>query len=75
MQLKLRKIGNSWGVILPSEALKVLGVSGKCTLSLVPNADGSGCTLQREEREFEEDMRIAKGLVKRYRDTLRELSK
>lgn len=75
MQLKLRKIGNSWGVILPAEALEVLGVRKNGTLSLLPNPDGNGYTLQREEREFEEDMRAAEELIRRYRETLRELSK
>jgi hypothetical protein len=75
MQLRLRKIGNSLGVILPAEALRVLGVKEKSTLSLVPNQDGKGYTLQREEREFEEDMRVAQDLIRRYRETLRELAK
>ncbi|MEY2785723.1 MAG: hypothetical protein RL277_1933 [Planctomycetota bacterium] len=75
MQLKLRKIGNSWGVILPAEALEALGVRKNGTLSLLPNPDGKGYTLQREEREFEEDMRAAEELIRRYRETLRELSK
>lgn len=75
MQLRLRKIGNSLGVILPAEALRVLGVKEKSTLSLVPNHDGKGYTLQREEREFEEDMRVAQDLIRRYRETLRELAK
>ena len=75
MQLRLHKIGNSLGVILPAEALRVLGVKEKSTLSLVPNQDGKGYTLQREEREFEEDMRVAQDLIRRYRETLRELAK
>ena len=75
MQLRIRKIGNSLGVILPAEALRVLGVKEKSTLSLVPNQDGKGYTLQREEREFEEDMRVAQDLIRRYRETLRELAK
>jgi putative addiction module antidote len=75
MQLKLRKIGNSWGVILPADALEALGVRKNGTLSLLPNPDGEGFILQREEREFAEDMAAAEEVIRRYRDTLRELSK
>ncbi len=73
MKLKRRKVGNSVGVILPSEVLKALGV----TLgdSVVLAANGNGFQLTAEDVEFEKQMRGARSLMRRYRGTLRELAK
>ncbi len=74
MELKLRKIGNSYGVILPAEVLGVLQVKEGGTLLLLPQA-GSGFQLTAENAEFEKQMRSARSLMARYRETLRELAK
>jgi hypothetical protein len=73
IELKLRKIGNSVGVILPSEVLESLQVKVGGKIALVANE--RGYQLSAEESEFEEQMRHARSLMARYRGTLRELAK
>lgn len=73
MELKLRKIGNSFGVILPAEVLETLQVREGGKLTLLPN--DKGFQLSIEDAEFAEQMQRAKSLMSRYRQTLRELAK
>ena len=73
MELKLRKIGNSYGVILPAEVVKALQVREGSRLTLLPNENGYQLSVQ--DAEFEEQMRVARSLMKRYSRTLRELAK
>ena len=73
-QSKVRKIGNSLGVVLPKEALQQLKAeegtilyfteSPECSLRVTPERPG-----------FDKKMEIVEGLMKRYRNTLRELAK
>ena len=74
MALKLRKIGNSYGVILPSEVIEQLQVKEGGALVLLPNPHGSGFQLTVESTEFEAQMLAARSLMARYRETLRELA-
>lgn len=73
MELKLRKIGNSYGVILPADVLEALQVKEGGKLTLLPN--DKGFQLTAEGAEFEEQMRRARSLMSRYSQTLRELAK
>lgn len=73
MELELRKIGKSFGVILPSEVLDVLQIKEGDTLTLLPN--DKGFQLSVEDGEFGEQMKRARSLLARYRQTLRELAK
>jgi putative addiction module antidote len=73
MELKLRKIGNSYGVILPAEVLKALQVKEGDGLTLLRH--GTGFQLSAEDAEFEEQMQAARSLMARYSQTLRELAK
>lgn len=73
MDLKLRKIGNSYGVILPADVLETLNVKEGGKLTLLPN--DKGFQLTAEDSEFEEQMRRARALMSRYSQTLRELAK
>lgn len=73
MELKLRKIGNSYGVILPAEVLKTLQVQEGGSLTLLPNANGFQLTA--EDAEFQEQLQEARSLMARYSQTLRELAK
>ena len=73
MELKLRKIGNSFGVILPAAVLEALQVREGSTLTLVPN--DKGFQLTAEDAEFQAQMDAARSLMTRYRQTLRELAK
>lgn len=75
MQLKVRKIGNSYGVILPAEILAALHVREGGALTLLPDEHGEGFHLKAQDVEFVEQMRVARSLMARYSSTLRELSK
>ena len=75
MELKLRKIGNSLGVILPAEVLQALQVHEGGRLSLLPDDAGRGFRLSAAETEFREQMEVARSLLLRYQGTLRELAK
>ena len=71
--LKLRAIGNSVGVILPKEVLARLNVGEGDTVYAVDTPDG--IRLTRSNPEFEEQMEVAKRMMKRWRNVLRELAK
>jgi putative addiction module antidote len=71
--LKLIKIGNSTGVILPKEVLAKLGVEPGDSLDVsdTPN----GLHLQRHDQGFAEQMELARAVMKRRRNALHELAK
>jgi putative addiction module antidote len=71
--LKLRKVGNSVGVILPQEALADLGVVLGDTLYLTRAPEG--CRVTALDPTFERQMKVAEKVMRRDRDMLRELSK
>lgn len=74
LEIKLRKVGNSIGLVLPKEALQHLRVGEGDTLALTEAADGS-LRLAPASAEFLEQMNAAEDLIARYRNTLRELAK
>ena len=69
----VRKIGNSLGVILPARALQVLHVSEGDELFLTEAPEGLRMTPY--DPDFDETMKIAEGVMRRYRNALRELAK
>jgi putative addiction module antidote len=71
--LKLRKVGNSIGATLPQEALSALHVGEGDTLFLTP-APG-GYRLTPYDPAFEQQMAIARDIMKQDRNMLRELAK
>lgn len=71
--LKLIKIGNSTGVILPKEVLARLRVAQGDALSVVETSDG--ISLSRADSEFEDQMAVARKVMARRRNALRELAK
>ncbi|MBA3879282.1 MAG: AbrB/MazE/SpoVT family DNA-binding domain-containing protein [Sphingobium sp.] len=71
--LKLIKIGNSTGVILPKEVLARLRVSLGDELSVIETPDG--VALSRTDAEFEDQMAVAREVMARRRNALRELAK
>ena len=77
IELKLRKIGNSVGVVLPKEAMAKLNVQEGDTLTFTDAPDGSlRVTPATEGREqFAKQMKVAENVIRRYRNTLRELAK
>jgi putative addiction module antidote len=71
--LKLRKICNSVGALIPQEALTALNVNEGDTLYLTKAPDGFRITPY--DPEFEEQMKIARDIMKRDRNILRALAK
>ena len=74
LELKLRKVGNSVGVVLPKEALARLNSQEGGTLVLTESPDGS-FRLSANQADFGRQMKAAEGIIGRYRNTLRELAK
>ena len=73
LELKLRKIGNSVGLVLPKEALAHLNVEVGDTVTLT-EAQG-GVRLTAANPDFAKSMAVFESLNRRYRNTLRELAK
>ncbi|MFP4573968.1 MAG: AbrB/MazE/SpoVT family DNA-binding domain-containing protein [Desulfobacterales bacterium] len=71
--IKLRKIGNSVGLVLPREILAKLKVREGETIYLTDTSDGFRITPYNEE--FEAQMDAAEKIMNEDRDILRELSK
>ena len=74
LELKLRKIGNSVGVVLPKEALAFLKVSEGDTVSVMSAADGT-LRVSPTKPDVARQMEVAQDIMRRYRNTLRELAK
>jgi putative addiction module antidote len=70
---KVTKIGNSLGLILPKDVLARMNVSAGDSLFLIEGPGGYRITPY--DPEFEEQMAIAKDVMKSDRDILRELAK
>jgi len=73
VELKIRKVGNSLGIVLPKEALAHLDVREGDTLTLTEAQDGVRITATNPE--FSKTMAVFESLNRRYRNTLRELAK
>lgn len=71
--LKITKIGNSAGVILPKELLAHLNANVGETLSVVTTP--TGIELSSAEPHFEAQMAVAREVMARRRQALRELAK
>ncbi|MGB0415257.1 MAG: AbrB/MazE/SpoVT family DNA-binding domain-containing protein [Coraliomargarita sp.] len=74
IETKVRKIGNSYGIVLPKEALQALKVEEGASLYLT-EAPNNTLNINPERPGFDEKMRMAEDLMKRYRNTFRELAK
>ena len=74
LKLKLRKVGNSIGIVLPKEALAHLKVTEGDTICVTDAADGS-LRISPANAEFTQQMEVAEDIIRRYRNTLRELAK
>lgn len=74
IELKVKKIGNSLGLILPKEAAAKLNVSEGDGLFLTDGVNG-GLRITAEDPNFAKQMKAAESVMKRYRNTLRELAK
>ena len=74
VELKLRKVGNSLGVVLPKEVLAHLKVGEGDTICVTEAVDG-GLRVGPSNDEFKKQMEAAESIITRYRRTLRELAK
>ena len=73
LELKIRKVGNSVGVILPKEVLTHLNVAEGDTVTVTQAQDG--VRLSASNPEFAKTMAVFESLNRRYRNALRELAK
>lgn len=74
LELKVRKIGNSLGMVLPKEAVARLRTAEGDRLFLVEAPDGT-YRLTPYDPEFERQMEIAEKGMAQYRNALRTLAK
>ena len=74
LELKLRKIGNSVGIVLPKEALAYLRVKAGDTICITDAADGS-MRMSPTTADAIRQLEVAQNVMRFYRNALRELSK
>jgi putative addiction module antidote len=73
MQIKIRRVGNSLGVILPRDVIANLRVSEGDHLALTEAADGY--RISAYDPAIEQQVERARNVMRRYRNALRELAK
>lgn len=73
LKSKITTVGSSTGVVLPKEIIAKLRVEKGDTLCFVETPNGFEITPY--DPEFEEELKAARGLMKKYRNALRELAK
>lgn len=71
--LKITKIGNSAGIVLPKDVLARLRVGPGDALYLTEAPDG--VRLSATDPDFEEQMKVAEEIMRRDRNVLRALAK
>lgn len=74
LELKVRKIGNSLGIVLPKESLARLRVNEGEILYLTETEDG-GYRLSSYNENFSKQVAEAEKIMQQDKDLLRELSK
>ena len=72
-KIKVRKIGNSQGVVLPKEMLDRHGVAEGDMLYVIDTAEG--IKLVPHDPDFEAVLESNRDYMKRHRNALHELSK
>lgn len=71
--LKVRRIGNSLGVVLPKDVLAKLNVGEGAELSVTETPDGVALTAYDDD--FNRQLEAGRRAMQRYRNALRELAK
>jgi len=71
--LKITQIGNSLGLILPREVLARLKLAKGDVVHITESPDG--LRLTPNDPDFEAQMALARGIMKKRRAVLRELAK
>ena len=72
LKLKIRKVGDSLGVVLPKKVLAHLKVAEGDTLTVTEAQEG--LRLSAGDSQFAKQMAIVESLNRRYRNALRELA-
>jgi putative addiction module antidote len=72
-RLKIRKIGNSLGVVLPKDVLEQLKVKEGDSLDVVPTP--TGVMLAVSDEEVDRLMQMAERIMDENREVLRALAK
>jgi putative addiction module antidote len=73
LALKISRVGNSAALLLPKEALAKLRVEQGDTVYLTEAPDGYRITTY--EPDFDRQMKLARRVMRKYKNTLRELAK
>ena len=73
-ELKVRKIGNSLGILLPKDTALELQAKAGTSLFLSKAPEGR-FYLSQFDSEFAKQMEIAREGMRKYRNTLKELAK
>ena len=73
MQAKLRKIGNSTGVVIPKKILGSMNIKEGDEIFITECEDG--IKISQYDPEFSEQMTLARTIMKKRKNALRELSK
>jgi len=73
IQLKVTTIGNSTGIVLPREVLGRLKLEKGDTVHLIETPHGYELTAY--DPGFAEEMAAAEGVMRTYRNALKELAK
>lgn len=73
MNITIRKIGNSEGIIIPKDVLDRLGL--KAGDNLIVEVNGNSLSLVPEPADLTEQLAAAREGMKKYRPALRELAK
>ena len=73
LKVKVTSVGNSMGILLPKEALSKMKATKGDTLYLVEGPEGY--TLTPYQQDFDSQIDAAEEIMKRYKNTLRELAK
>ena len=74
LEIKVRRFGNSLGVVLPREVVRRLGTGDGQALFLIEEPEGT-YRLTPYDPKFEKKMQKAEKIMERYRNTLHVLAK
>lgn len=72
LKTKIRKVGNSYGIVLPREAVHTMKVKEGDTVYLTESTEG-GLRLTAADDQFGNMMDIADRGMRKYRNALRKL--
>lgn len=73
LDLKIRKFGNSLGVIIPKEMLEALN-AGEGDILQATKSDAGGFQIRAEDAAFTQQMEIAREAMEKYKNTLKKLA-